>query len=364
MDWASQYFREGNWGQKPLTPEEEEANDARPDGLLDVRVWALQPHIQAVPSVFGPLLATATSAAQPGGSVEQAAAAAATATASAAASSSSSRENNGGPSHDWLILEAGDGVFYRMSVGPSGWRQRMLPSLDSSNGYMNNADQATNVGATGAATTAAGGRSDVDRIGVLMSPEEEASRPIDPNTGYPMRDRHQEILVSGVAAVATDRFIPGPRGGRGIRGAAGTGRGVATVRVCCCCVVSYIFMSLHFSNLSFVCFFLLSLAARLFLTTLSFIVCACMLVSGAGQLFRGHSTRDYFRPVKRRPAQGHSRDAAMGARSRRGRTSSHQSEARSPHACCGGCQKCPSSSSCFFFNNRWRWQRRCSNRWQ
>lgn len=218
VDWASQYFREGNWGQKPPTPEEEEANDARPDGLLDVRVWALQPHIQAVPSVFGPLLATATSATQPGGSVAQAAAAAATASAAAAAASSST-ENNGGPSHDWLILEAGDGVFYRMSVGPSGWRQRMLPSLDSSNGYVNNADQTTNTR----------GSSDADQIGVLMSPEEEASQPIDPNTGYPMRDRHQEILISGVAAVATDRFIPGPRGGRGIRGAAGTGRGVATV---------------------------------------------------------------------------------------------------------------------------------------
>jgi len=221
VDWASQYFREGNWGQKPPTPEEEEASDARPDGILDVRVWVLQPHIQAVPSAFGPLLATATAATQPGGSVAQAAAAAATASAAA-----SSRKNNGstGSSHDWLILEAGDGVFYRMSVGPSDWRQRMLPSLDSSN--------ASDVLATGGTNTGSGG--------VLMSSEEEASRCINPNTGYPVRDRHQEILVSGLAAVATDRFIAAPRGGRGIRGAAGTGRGVATVYThdCRCLLVS------------------------------------------------------------------------------------------------------------------------------
>ena len=229
MDWASQYFREGNWGQKPPTPEEEEASDARPDGILDVRVWVLQPHIQAVPSAFGPLLATATAATQPGGSVAQAAAAAATASAAA-----SSRKNNGstGSSHDWLILEAGDGVFYRMSVGPSGWRQRMLPALDSSN----------TSGATAAATAAAAasGGTNSGNGGVLMSSEEEASRCINPNTGYPVRDRHQEILVSGLAAVATDRFIAAPRGGRGIRGAAGTGRGVATVYAhdCRCLLVS------------------------------------------------------------------------------------------------------------------------------
>jgi hypothetical protein len=42
-------------------------------------------------------------------------------------------------------------------------------------------------------------------------------------------DRTQEILVSGLAAVTTNRFIAGVRGGRGIRGAAGTGRGVATL---------------------------------------------------------------------------------------------------------------------------------------
>ena len=41
--------------------------------------------------------------------------------------------------------------------------------------------------------------------------------------------RHQEILVSGLAAVVTDRFIAAAHGGRGIRGAAGTGRGVATI---------------------------------------------------------------------------------------------------------------------------------------
>ena len=39
---------------------------------------------------------------------------------------------------------------------------------------------------------------------------------------------HQEACISGLAAVTTDRFFR-PSVGRGIRGAAGTGRGVATV---------------------------------------------------------------------------------------------------------------------------------------
>jgi hypothetical protein len=217
VDWASQYFRSGQWGAKALAPED---GTDRPDGLLDVRVWALQPHVQVVPASCGPLSHPAAAAAQ--------------ALAAAAEACPAGSEGKLAPasaaSPCWLILEAGDGVFYRLSVGPAGWRQRMLPSLSGSaldDAARSTADQHPRLSA-GAATAVAAA------VAVAIATAAACSC-------RPTKNRAERKTQSPATRSATGtkkfwfpawrrwRWTGSSRGGRGIRGAAGTGRGVATV---------------------------------------------------------------------------------------------------------------------------------------
>lgn len=124
-----------------------------------MRVWALQPHIQVVPLSRGPL-ATSTDPCEPGtpGRADQ--------------------RFGGDKRHGhFAIIEATDGVFYRLKSGPPGWREleRLFMRSMSVDGR---------------------GWDGYDASELLGLPPEASA-----NTS----DRVQEIIVSGVALVATDK---------------------------------------------------------------------------------------------------------------------------------------------------------------
>lgn len=266
-DFASLYFREGRWGR---TYDNLEDDPVKPRGLMDIRVFGLQPHIQVIPPQRGPLYVptcvdnTSSSSAASAADSEYEARRLARAVAKQTAmnnktygqtaspkqsekgdkedgQSSSSPQgrfsNFGGAiaNNSHLIVEGSEGVLYRLQTGPARWRSHRYwtsteiefkPKVVTSPSHMYNRTSSVDtemnfdLNDEGNGVGGGGGNGSISNnagFNGAISPDEDRV------------DRYQEILVSGVAAVITDRFIPGIHGGRGIRGASGTGRGVATI---------------------------------------------------------------------------------------------------------------------------------------